>query len=91
MKAHEKLKILIAISWRNVWKNERRTVLTLLTIAAGSSMIVLLNAFAKGGHNQSTFSQGQDLQEHGSQFEAIKLWIAQHTPIRTPLRGRITL
>jgi len=46
---------------------------------------------AKGGHNQRTFSQGQDLQEHGSQFEAIKLWIAQNSPIRTPLRGRITL
>ena len=29
--------------------------------------------FAKGGHNQRTFLQGHDLQEHGSQFEAIKL------------------
>ena len=46
---------------------------------------------AKGGHNQRTFLQGQDLQEHGSQFEAIKLWIACNSPIRTPQPGRITL
>ncbi len=45
---------------------------------------------AKGGHNQYTFLQGQDLQARGSQFEAIKLWIAQNSPIRTPPLGRIT-
>jgi len=46
---------------------------------------------ANGGHNQRTFLQGQDLQEHGSQYEAIKLWMTHNSPIRTPQRGRITL
>jgi len=45
---------------------------------------------AKGGHNQRTFLQGQDLQEHGSQFEAVKLWFAHNASIRTPELGRIT-
>lgn len=40
------------LAWRNVWRNTRRTVLTLLTIIAGCAMIILLNAFAKGGHDQ---------------------------------------
>ena len=46
---------------------------------------------ANGGHNQRTFLQGQELKEHGSQFEAIKLWMADNSPIRTPQCGRITL
>ena len=40
------------LAWRNLWKNRRRTVLTLLTITIGSAMIVFLNAFARGGHDQ---------------------------------------
>lgn len=52
MKDREKFKILASIAWRNVWKNRRRTILTLLTISAGASMLVLMNAFAKGSHMQ---------------------------------------
>ena len=42
----------ITLAWRNVWKNKRRTILTLLTIMVGSSMIILLNAWATGGHEK---------------------------------------
>ncbi len=44
--------IICNLAWRNVWRNKRRTVLTLLTIVVGCAMIILLNAFAKGGHDQ---------------------------------------
>ncbi|MBN2039664.1 MAG: ABC transporter permease [Spirochaetes bacterium] len=45
-------RITTTLAWRNVWRNKRRTVLTLLTILTGCTMIILLNAFAKGGHDQ---------------------------------------
>lgn len=53
--------------------------------------VVTNSMLAKGGHNQRTLLQGENVQEHGSQYEAIKLWIIQNSPIRTPRRGRITL
>ncbi len=40
------------IAWRNVYRSKRRTTLTMLTIISGTVMIVLLNAFAYGGHKQ---------------------------------------
>ncbi|MHB9080705.1 MAG: bifunctional metallophosphatase/5'-nucleotidase [Pirellulaceae bacterium] len=54
-------------------------------------LVVTNSMLAKGGHNQHTFSQGKELKEHGSQYEAIKLWITRNSPIRTPECGRITL
>jgi 2',3'-cyclic-nucleotide 2'-phosphodiesterase (5'-nucleotidase family) len=45
---------------------------------------------AKGGHNQRTLLQGKNMQEHGAQFDAIKLWITRNSPIRTPKTGRIS-
>jgi len=44
--------IISMLAWRNVWRNKRRTILTLCTIVVGCAMIILLNAFAKGGHDQ---------------------------------------
>ena len=46
------LTIVILLAWRNVWRNRRRTVLTLLTILVGCGMIIFMNAIAKGGHDQ---------------------------------------
>ncbi len=46
------LKNMIRLAWRNVWRNKRRTILTFLTILVGAAMIILNNAFAKGGHDQ---------------------------------------
>ncbi len=43
--------IVFILSWRNVWSNKRRTVLTLLTIVVGTALIILSNAFAKGSHD----------------------------------------
>ena len=44
--------IVIKLAWRNVWRNRRRTILTLLTIVVGCGMIIFLNAIAKGGHDR---------------------------------------
>lgn len=46
------LEIITKLAWRNVWRNKRRTVLTLLTIVVGSGIILFQNAIAKGGHDQ---------------------------------------
>ena len=46
------IKIIIKLAWRNVWRNPRRTILTLLTIVAGCAMMIFMNALAKGGHDQ---------------------------------------
>jgi len=46
------MSITVLLAWRNVWKNKRRTILTLFTVVIGCAMIIFLNAFATGGHEQ---------------------------------------
>jgi putative ABC transport system permease protein len=38
----------ITLGWRNVWKNRRRTILTLLTIMVGCAMIIFMKSIQKG-------------------------------------------
>jgi len=42
-------KILTRIAWRNIWRNRRRAVLTLLTVVIGCGMIIFNNALFYGG------------------------------------------
>ncbi|HOT46611.1 MAG TPA: ABC transporter permease [Spirochaetota bacterium] len=42
----------VMLAWRNVWKNKRRTVLTLLTIMVGCAMIIFSRAFQDGGYGK---------------------------------------
>ena len=46
------ISIIVKLAWRNVWKNKRRTILTFTTIVVGSALILLMNAWGKGGHDQ---------------------------------------
>ena len=48
----KKPSIELVLAWRNVWKNKRRTVLTLLTIMVGTAMIIFMRALQDGGYAQ---------------------------------------
>jgi putative ABC transport system permease protein len=45
-------RIEITLGWRNVWKNRRRTILTLLTIMVGCAMIIFMKAAQNGAFSQ---------------------------------------
>jgi len=45
---------------------------------------------AGGGHNYRTLTKGEKRAEHGSQYEAIRRWFAEHDVTTTPPAGRIT-
>lgn len=40
---------IVSLAWRNIWRNRRRTLLTLLTTVAGCGMIIFNNALFNGG------------------------------------------
>lgn len=40
----------IMLAWRNVWKNKRRTILTLLTIMVGCAMIIFFRSTQDGSY-----------------------------------------
>jgi putative ABC transport system permease protein len=48
----KKLSIEFTLAWRNVWKNKRRTVLTLLTIMVGCAMVIFMKAMIRGAFGQ---------------------------------------
>ncbi len=47
----ERLSIDFMLAWRSVWKNKRRTVLTLLTIVVGSAMVIFFMALQEGAYD----------------------------------------
>jgi putative ABC transport system permease protein len=47
----ERLSVDFMLAWRNVWKNKRRTILTLLTIAVGSAMVIFFIALQEGTYD----------------------------------------
>ncbi len=50
MKLFKESSIEVMLAWRNVWKNRRRTILTLLTIMVGCSMIIFFRATQDGSY-----------------------------------------
>ncbi|OHD63492.1 MAG: hypothetical protein A2176_11320 [Spirochaetes bacterium RBG_13_51_14] len=48
----KKSRIEFMLAWRNVWKNKRRTILTLLTIMVGCAMIIFFKALQEGGYEK---------------------------------------
>ncbi len=52
MKLPREASIEVMLAWRNVWKNKRRTILTLLTIMVGCAMIIFSRAFQDGTYGQ---------------------------------------
>jgi ABC-type lipoprotein release transport system permease subunit len=52
MRKFDNFNILVKLAWRSVWKNKRRTTLTLLTVTVGAAMILFTNAMATGSHEK---------------------------------------
>jgi len=45
------LRVLTFLAWRNLWRNRRRTIITLSTISFGFALAVLSIGIGDGGHN----------------------------------------
>ncbi len=52
-------------------------------------LVVTNSMLAAGGHNYQTFTKGKGRKELGSQYEMIRRWFADHSPVVTPPIGRI--
>jgi putative ABC transport system permease protein len=50
MKLLKQSSIEVMLAWRNVWKNKRRTILTLLTIMVGCAMIIFFRSTQDGSY-----------------------------------------
>lgn len=52
-------------------------------------LVVTNSMLAGGGHNYGTFAKGKKRTEYGSQYETIRRWFGDHSPVVTPPLGRI--
>lgn len=52
MRALDEFFLITGISWRNVWRNSRRSFLTFLTITAGCTLIIFMRSLQNGGYAQ---------------------------------------
>ena len=50
-KARLPLATMLILAWRNLWRHRRRTVVTLVSIAFGFGLAVVMIGFTDGGHN----------------------------------------
>lgn len=50
-KGHLPLNVLLKLAWRNLWRNRKRTIITLSTIAIGFGLAVLFIGIGDGTHN----------------------------------------
>jgi ABC-type lipoprotein release transport system permease subunit len=48
----EEILLIAGLSWRNVWRNTRRSFLTFLTIVAGCTLILFMRSLQNGGYEQ---------------------------------------
>jgi 2',3'-cyclic-nucleotide 2'-phosphodiesterase (5'-nucleotidase family) len=51
--------------------------------------VVTNTMMAGGGHNYQALTKGEKREEHGSQYEMIRLWMARQDTVTTPPSGRI--
>lgn len=52
MRLLENIQLIGGLSWRNVWRNSRRSFLTFLTIIAGCTLIIFMRSLQNGGYAQ---------------------------------------
>jgi len=57
---------------------------------ANAEYVIVTNSMlAAGGHNYQTLTKGEKTKELGSQYELIRRWFTDHSPVATPPLGRI--
>lgn len=57
---------------------------------ATTEYVVVTNSMlAQGGHNYQTLTKGDQQKEHDSQYEIIRRWFRENSPMVTPPLGRI--
>ena len=44
--------LLIKLSWRNLWRNKRRTILTVTSVSLGLALLLVSLGIGDGGHKQ---------------------------------------
>ena len=90
----EKLAVIFRISWRSIWRNRRRTWITVSAIAFGLALAVFFIAFGDGVYNQliddATRMQGGHFTlEHPDYREApaVDLFVGGVSGLRGSLEG----
>lgn len=65
--------MLVKIAWRNIWRNRRRTIITLLALGLGVMAIVTLHSVREGAHEEMIQGVTKGLvghiQVHGSGYQ----------------------
>ena len=90
----DKLAVIFRISWRSIWRNRRRTWITLSAIAFGLALAVFFIAFADGVYNQliddATRMQGGHFtleHPHYREAPAVDLFVGGVSGLRDQLEG----
>ena len=90
----EKFAVIFRISWRGIWRNRRRTWITLSAIAFGLALAVFFIAFADGVYNQliddATRMQGGHFtleHPHYREAPAVDLFVGGVSGLRARLEG----
>jgi len=56
----------------------------------GRKYLVATNSLlAQGGHNYREFLRAENVKQGQAQYEMVKRWIKEHSPVMTPPLGRI--
>lgn len=90
----ETLPLIIRVSWRSIWRNRRRTWITLSAIAFGLALAVFFISFAEGVYNQliddATRMQGGHFTLEHPQYReapAIDLFVKNVSELRAKLEA----
>ena len=78
------------------WQNKTRDHITSVRVANGEALnpekvytVATNSLLADGGCNYRAFLQGKERQEHGSQYDMIKTWMAKTAKVAVPEDVRI--
>ena len=69
--------MLLKLSWRNIWRNRRRSLVVISSVIVGVMAALMMDAFQNGAINQMLFNQvnlnASDVQIHKSGFRENKV------------------